>query len=38
MKRKSGACMNVQNAAEVIVEADGYNPYEQAAIDTPKSK
>ena len=27
MKRKSGACMNVQNAAEVIVEADGYSPY-----------
>ena len=27
MKAKSGACMNVQNAAEVIIGADGYSPY-----------
>ena len=29
MKRTSGACMNVQNAAEVSAEAEGYIPYEQ---------
>lgn len=27
MKRKSGACMSVQNGAEVLVEAEGYVPY-----------
>ena len=27
IKRTSGACMNVQNAAEVLVEAEGYVPY-----------
>ena len=29
MKRQSGACMSVQNAAEVLVEADGYRPYQK---------
>ena len=29
MKRTSGACMSVQNAAEVLVEAEGYISYEK---------
>ena len=29
MKRTSGTCMSVQNAAEVSVEAEGYIPYEK---------
>ena len=29
MKRTSGACMSVQNAAAVAVEAEGYIPYEK---------
>lgn len=29
IKRKSGTCMSVQNAAEVSVEAAGYHPYKQ---------
>lgn len=29
IKRTSGACMSVQNAAEVSVEAEGYVPYEK---------
>ena len=38
MKRKSGACISVQNAAEVIVEADGYSPYTELLSIPPKQK
>lgn len=38
MKRKSGACMSVQNAAEVLVEADGYSPYTKLISISPNQK